>query len=305
MIDINNNNWDVTVAESEFGEMKLAHHDSLIEWIKFHHGGFGVGLRVSVNDIIPSTNHKSIKIYKHQLTEEFIYVAFYCEEISLTTIFDSLCRDLIQFCLEHPEIIKPAQAIVQRAKAWEELFLKGPSGLGKQLTFGLFSELIFYRDYLLPRNYSIIHWIGPSSSSQDFDINNFFVEVKHASDSGTIKISSLEQLQSSLDMVLLTMNIVDDLDGITIDELVNEINNKLPIIHQAIFQEKLLSVGYLYNKNYSEPLIVKETNCFTISPKFPHIEANQIDGIIAASYTIDLSEAEQSKVNLEFLDERL
>lgn len=305
MIDVYENNWDVMVSKSEFGQMKLAHQDSLIEWIKFHHGGFGVGLRVSGDDVLPETNHKSIKIYKHELSGSSTYVAFYCEDTSLKTIFDSLCRDLIQFCLEHPEIIKPAHAIVQRAKAWETLFLKGPTGLGKQLTFGLFSELIFYRDYLLLKNYPINHWIGPSDSSQDFDVNNFLVEVKHASGSGTIKVSSLEQLQSSLDMVLLTMNIVEEIDGLTIDELVQEIYEQLPIEQQAVFQEKLLTVGYLVNKNYSEPLSVNLTKCYTISTAFPHLESNQIEGIIAANYTVDLNKAEHSRVDLEYLDERL
>ena len=305
MININDNNWDVIVSKSEFGQMKRAHKDSLIEWIKFHHGGFGLGLRVSEDDVIPETNHKSIKIYKHQLSEGSTYIAFFCEDSALKTIFNSLCKDLITFCLQHPEIIKPAHAIIQRAKAWEALFLKGPTGLGKQLTFGLFSELIFYRNYLLLKNYPISHWVGPSDSSQDFDINNFFVEVKHASDSGTIKVSSLEQLQSSLDMVLLTMNIAEEIDGLTIDELVQEINDQLPIKQQAIFQDKLLSVGYLVNKNYPEPLSVNEIKCYSITNTFPHLESNQIEGIIAANYTIDLKKAEHSRINLEYLNERL
>ena len=305
MIDIHDNNWDFTVSKEEFGQMKQAHEESILEWVKFHHGGFGIGLRAADNDVIPDTNHKSIKIYKRNLSENSTYIAFYCEDISLKTIFDSLCKDLIIFCLENPEIIKPAHAIVQRAKAWEALFLKGSSGLGKQQTLGLFSELMFYRDYLLPRSYAISHWIGPSNSSQDFEINEFFVEIKHASNSGAIKVSSLEQLQSSLDMLLLTMNIVEDIDGLTIDELVQEINDNIPIVQQATFQEKLLSVGYIVNKNHSEPLLVKETKCYAVTPTFPHLESNQIEGIIAANYTVDLSKAEKNRVDLEFLYERL
>jgi hypothetical protein len=306
MTVIDSNNWDQSVPQKAFAQTKKCHPKSNIEWIKFHHGGFGLGLKVKSDDIIPpSSEHAAIEIYQQSLDGGIFYTAFYCKDPAFKTIFDTLCQDLVIFCLNHPEIIKPAHAIVQRAKAWEALFSKGARGLGKQATMGLFAELTFVRDYLIPKKYDIKHWVGPNNASQDFDFNGFLIEIKNSSNDNTIKVSSLEQLQASLDMLLFVVNLKEDIDGINIDEIVHEIKNCLPVEQQNIFEDKLLLAGYLANKNYSESFVVNNNRIYEISHLFPHIEPNQITGIIAAKYTINLDDASAQELTLEVLNERL
>lgn len=306
MIDLNEHNWGESIDEVAFAQTKVAHIDSVIDWVKFHDGSFGVGLRVNKDDLCNQTgSHKKIEIVNRELSGGKFYTAFLCKDPESKKIFESLCSDLIIFCLNHPEIIKPAHAIIERAKAWEALFSKGTKGLGKQATLGLYTELLFLRDIVLPRGYSINQWIGPHDTAQDFDLNGHFVEIKHCNKNNCVNVSSLEQLNNSIGMSLCAYQIIEDPEGVNIDDMILEIMTLLPPEYVAVLNDKLLCVGYLKNKNYSASFKVSKRLFFEISPSFPHIETNDIAGVVSATYKVDLSYARECEIDEETFYERI
>ena len=106
-------------------------------------------------------------------------------------------------------------------------------------------------------------------------------------------------------MSLFAYQILEDVDGQDIDDIVEEIKLLLPYEFIAEFHNKLLCVGYLQNKNYSEPFIVSKIMFFEINPSFPHIETNDIAGVISANYKVDLSYAQDCEIDEEIFYERI
>lgn len=306
MIDFNENNWQTKVHSDSFAETSRMHKDTNLQWVKFHDGRFGIGLNEqAVKKIKFDSSHKFIFCAQDNIDKDHVFTSFCCNEEALQPVFDQLCRDIVSFCIEHEEIIDESQAIFERAQAWEVLFNKGRRGLGRKQTLGLFAELEFLQASLGLGKTNIQSWIGPEGASQDFDINGIFIECKNRTKQNTIEVSSLEQINPKLDLLIYSVEVVDDFDGLVIDELVEQIKESLPPLEQNVFENSLLKTGYLTNKNYSEPLIAREPMFHIVDETFPHLKVGDVVGLIKAKYTLDLTYAKANLISKEDANERI
>lgn len=306
MINFNENNWQIQVPSDSFAETSPMHPDTNLQWVKFHDGRFGIGLNEQVAKKVRfDSSHKFIFCAQDTIDEKHVFTSFCCNEEALLPVFDQLCRDIVSFCIEHDEIIDESQAIIDRALAWEVLFNKGKRGLGRKQTLGLFAELEFLKTILNAGKANIQSWIGPTGASQDFDINGVFIECKNRTKQNTVEISSLEQIDPKLDLLIYSVEVVDDFDGLVLDELVEEIKESLPPLEQNLFENSLLKTGYLANKNYSEPLIAREPLFHNVDETFPHLKVGDVAGLIRAKYTLDLTYAKANLISKEDANERI
>ena len=99
---------------------------------------------------------------------------------------------------------------------------------------GLIGELLFLRDYMIPtygEDNALLSWSGSELTHKDFSLKDCWYEVKAISTGkGSVRISSLEQLQSSIEGELAVFQLEKMspvYDGVTINKLANGLLNTL------------------------------------------------------------------------------
>jgi hypothetical protein len=283
-------NWDDEAKPDNEIKVIKCHPELPIDWVIYPNNGYGIGVRVVDSGTeLKGSDREFIKSEVIELGSGYKYLTFFCTEPSLKPIFNQLCLDLINFCVKHVEIKNIGVAIIERAKAWERLFNKGTTGLGKKAAKGLFAELFFLENYWLISGFSMKDWSGPGGDEVDFRGGNFSVEVKVKTANNTIKVSSLEQLKVENNTVLFTTEVFEDDEGRSIDDYVEYLLMALKSEAKRLFIDKVVATGYIKNKNYNKSLVHKNIEFYSVDENFPRIEPNQIKGIIAAKYDVDLA----------------
>ncbi len=224
-------------------------------------------------------------------------------------IFHSLCLDLLQTtggCASEESVIA---VIVRRLERWH-LFLKTsrPRLMSESEQKGLIGELLFLRDYVLPR-YSVSEalsfWQGPLDAPQDFCIGDTAVEVKCqlGTSKPLIRISSIEQLNTQLSRLYLFVVTMgkgtEDSDGVInlpllIHELRDRILNSQPACSD-LFEDLLLKAGYIDLQEYGGYFfILSSARFYEAGDEFPRLDPEDIpDGILNVTMDIMLDRCSQ------------
>ncbi|MFQ3251643.1 MAG: hypothetical protein ACI9O6_003493 [Glaciecola sp.] len=297
MNNISENNWSETCEEDGTFIIRKCHESLPLDWVKYNSGHFGIGVRVlKEKKLSVSASHKFIKSELINIGTDYEYLTFYCVNPAYAPIFNQLCLDLIRFCDENKQGQNIGQAIISRAKAWEMLFNKGPQGLGKKNTKGLFAELEMLEHYWLKNGFELTEWVGPEGAEVDFVSELISVEAKVRSTNYTVHVSSLHQLQVSNNTVLFSCIVNDSSNGESLDNRVERLYQLFDDSQKEIYINKIISTGFIKNHNYSEPLICIDAEFHLVDNEFPHIEPDQIEAVVSAKYELDLSFAETSKI---------
>ena len=149
----------------------------------------------------------------------------------------------------------------------------------------------------------------PRKDKQDFDLNEYLVEVKSylSTSKKTLKISSAEQLtvrsqpikiaafqlsqnpnhgQSIFDLLTMNSNILDE----------------LPTEVYGLFFSKLYELGYSQESDAPLRFNVVSTTCYNVVGDFPVISALNIsDGIDIVEYSIKIDYIGKHEINLKDL----
>lgn len=165
---------------------------------------------------------------------------------------------------------------------------------------GLIGELLFLKDEMFPLwgiSNSISSWTGPDASKKDFSIENTWYEIKTIEyGKKTVGISSLEQLESLVDGVLVVYQLEkmsSGFNGITLNNLINEILHMVSLLpDKQLFIDKLHKVGFSFSDVYDEYVYDKrELSKYRVNESFPKLVKNRVPQAIAkAAYEITLSE---------------
>jgi hypothetical protein len=220
-------------------------------------------------------------------------------DFKLTPLFALLCADLI----DSTEKADPAQGARQffaRLRRWKALLAGGSTGLSEQETRGLLAELYVLNELLAPRfglDIAALGWAGPEAEEQDFRIDDSSFEVKAVATGKTrVKIASLRQLDTltaTLRLLAVPLNPAAGSGAFSLESMVAEIREALGEASpgRTAFESKLLLVGYsdsdgAIRRTYS----IGEPLCYEIIPGFPTLTPSTVpDGVVEASYTVDLS----------------
>lgn len=212
--------------------------------------------------------------------------------------FLALSEDLARTCATCSGGQQALDSILSRIERWQRLLARDRSGLlSEQEVRGLFGELTFLHDELLPRygSRAVEFWNGPEGCPQDFSIFSTVVEIKTRTGGGPgrVRISSPEQLWPSLPSMYLCVYFlaVDAPGGMSLNDLVSRIRTQLDDPgHLSTFERRLESVGYLDLPEYdSSTLLADWLDTFHVGPGFPCITPSSVPvGVTHLSYDLGL-----------------
>ena len=173
-----------------------------------------------------------------------------------TDIFPILVSDVLEITTAETNAEGCVRAFLERLFHWQSFLERyGPGGLNDTEQQGLYGELLFMRDILLPSltpPRAVESWGGPAGTNQDFQVASVGLEVKTTSSNPhqKIHISNVRQLDSTgCGQLFLTHFALDVRAGETgtLPELVDEIRDQLDSDDVALdeFNRKLNMAGYL------------------------------------------------------------
>lgn len=220
-------------------------------------------------------------------------------------IFKLACQVLIQTLEDHfsQNTQNTLQQVSRILKKCTLFFKKQSSGLTRSAATGLIGELLFLKNYIVPKvgwACSLNCWKGPTGAPQDFAVDDTVVEIKttESADTNKVTISNAEQLaplntQGFLFVQSLSSGIAQKEDAITLCSLVKEIEAEM---YNATGDASLLLV-YLNQLGYTNDAeeahrpyqIIGET-FYSLKDDFPRITPEMLPvGISSIKYTIDLN----------------
>jgi hypothetical protein len=175
--------------------------------------------------------------------------------------FMILIDDIIEYSSKTTSDIISARRIIQRFYMWKQFFDNKNKLMSFEQIKGLYAELLFLKDFMLV-NYNefitISSWLGPEKSKRDFELSNYWYEVKSiTSDSNEVLISSVKQLDDPIigDLVLVKLERSNFSDPTTMSlyDLVEAVLDRIIDLEQKEkFIGKLNQYGYKISEEYKK-----------------------------------------------------
>jgi len=226
-------------------------------------------------------------------------------------IFLSLCNDLISATNTLSHASSFYLALKNRIKRWQTILSNtGSKHMSLSSQMGLFSELTFLKDHLIPKygvKQSIEFWVGPESDKQDFLLENCIFEIKshRTTKPHRISISSPEQLISLKEPLYLVVYSLSNADsGQDLNQLICEIEKK--IVEQCnesyeFFFSKIEEYGF--SGHGLKSFISDKEMYFRVDSDFPKLDLSSIpEGLLEVTFSVDLNKCSSFEVrNIEDL----
>lgn len=280
-------------------------------WISDSNGRYGIRINLTTQLIQSdfSERIKGISLYiniKERVSELYIIL----NNNEDWEIFYALCKDLFEVSKECLNELLLISHIKTRLNRWR-FFLSTDNSLTLPLQsqMGLFAELLFLKNYLLPVYpllNSIEGWVGADLDKQDFSLDNLFIEVKSfvSSKGPIVKISSLHQLIWTIKpLYLFAVGVSRSENGISIVDLIADIKQLISdVTLTELFDDKLATYGYMDGITEAPfyKFKVDLTLSYSVNRDFPKILpgdiANQISSV---TYNIDLARCSQFEVDIK------
>lgn len=222
-------------------------------------------------------------------SDSFYSLGFSLSNPDLLEYFCTFCEDLLYSTREIFDDNTAYKTLCSRYFSWKKLFKPNSARLSEFEIMGLIGELLFLRDNMFPKyglQLSLDSWTGPEMTHKDFSLDDTWYEVKTiSSGKGTVKISSIEQLDSDLDGVLAIYELEKmspSFNGLNVNKLVSEIMNilKAPNL-KDFFSSKLGMFGYDFSPEY-ENYVFSKTNFkqYNVDDNFPKLKRKDIPSSI-------------------------
>jgi Putative PD-(D/E)XK family member, (DUF4420) len=217
-------------------------------------------------------------------------------------IFTALVQDIAENIAFIPVETDAVQVLANRLKRWQMFLEKHDlEGLSEEIQHGLYGELWFLRQVVIPRFglSSLLYWLGPEGSNQDFSFEGCAVEVKTtvSQNPQKLSISNENQLDETRLNTLFLMHLSLDVrvNGETLPEIVETLRAILgkDSSSRELFEKRLFQVGYLdiHAPKYSETSYKYRTSSyFKIEQDFPRIvPADLKQGVVQVRYSVEIS----------------
>ena len=234
-------------------------------------------------------------------------------EDSPREVFELLVADVADAVINRGTGEGVPTVITGRLDRWKTFFeVRGLVGLSPESQQGLFGELWFLREHLLPKAgpfSAVSAWDVSHRALHDFQFSRHAFEVKTsaAKQHQRVHIASERQLDTtgldSLHLVVISLSIVQG-GGETLPEMVASFRALLSGIPPTgrLFEDKLFDEGYtdaqadLYRSGYA----FRNVRVYKVSPDFPRIlEGDLKPGVGDVSYSVMLSTCEPFRSKLE------
>lgn len=244
---------------------------------------------------------KLIEINHYKMSKDKRSMVLSLTDTSCLREFCIFCNDLVDSTSKLSKFSKKGyETLCNLYFTWQKMFKSHSEILSEHEIKGLIGELLFLKDEMFPLwgiSNSISSWTGPDASKKDFSIENTWYEIKTIEyGKETVGISSLEQLESLVDGVLVVYQLEkmsSGFNGITLNNLINEILHMVSLLpDKQLFIDKLHKVGFSFSDVYDEYVYDKrELSKYRVNESFPKLVKNRVPQAIAkAAYEITLSE---------------
>lgn len=221
--------------------------------------------------------------------------------------FCAFCNDIVSSTMSiNVNVESGYDKICSLYFTWQKMFRVQSALLSENEIKGLIGELLFLKDELIPVYgvYSALSaWTGPDATKKDFSINETWYEVKAVDNSkNSVKISSIEQLESNIDGQLIVYRLekmASGFSGISINKLVESLMSIIHLLpYKDLFIEKLARIKYSSEIHYDSYVYeVKGVDRYLISTNFPRLERNNLPkAISSATYELTISELSDYKI---------
>ncbi len=215
-------------------------------------------------------------------------------------IFQTLVRDLAEALAQVRTEDAAVELFLSRIRLWQRfLEVSEGDGLGEEAQRGLFGELWFLREHILPDTgpSGVSFWTGCARTPQDFQLPAAFVEVKTtlATHYPCLQIHGLRQLDDSdvPRLFLCHLTLINEGEGETLAAVVASIRRSVrerqPYTER--FEALLLEAGYLDSQcvRYDQVRYwVCHADLYNVSGDFPRLcQCDVSNGVGGVNYTIE------------------
>jgi len=211
------------------------------------------------------------------------YFGIALKEPRYSDVFSSLAEDLVRRIGEAATPDEQSNAFLGQLARWQKFLTTANEGLSEEAQRGLWGELSFLREYLLPIHGSaaVTAWRGTAQAHQDFQFPAGAVEVKTtiASQPQVVRISSARQLDDQGWPILILHVIALDMregSGETLPALVTSLRHRLrsDVAARERFEDNLLLAGYfdVHVPRYAERgYIIRSQTPLHVTEDFPRL----------------------------------
>ncbi len=262
------------------------------------HGRYAIKYRGHFNPESKIKSVAGIEVNQYH-NEDFNTLQFSLTHIDNKELFFTFCEDIIETTRIITDKRNAYKIILDRYFSWKKMFAAPKKLLSESEIMGLIGELLFLRDYLFEKygkGEALRSWSGQELTHKDFSYNDKWYEIKAIhSGKDSVKISSLEQLQSINDGELVVFSLEKmspTYDGIKINKLTLNILNSLELDSQKdMFLSTVLSQGFTFDENYDEYVYALiSMSRYKVNASFPKLTREDVnEAILRVNYDLSLA----------------
>lgn len=251
----------------------------------------------------------SIGVHQYS-SRDYSGIVFYLKEQEMFDTFCVFCTDIIESTNTTKDEAVGYRILINRYYSWRKMFQGKPTKLKEQDIMGLIGELLFLRDYMIPtygEDNALLSWSGSELTHKDFSLKDTWYEVKAVSTGkSSVKISSLEQLQSQIEgeLVIFHLEKMSPVyQGVTLNRLANGILGTLSNdFNRDSFLNKLADNRFDFDNAYDDYVYeVTLGERYQVSASFPKLTTFDVnEAICKVQYEILLSEIQGYKIDWEY-----
>lgn len=214
--------------------------------------------------------------------------------------FGALAEDVATAVQHGSDDSDALRRMLARLYAWQRFFRTHAEGLAIEAQTGLFAELSFLSQVLLPHltPYDALSgWKGPNRGLRDFVFPSCEIEVKGSVSHSKIHVLNEDQLDEADASVLLLAHVLLKTSSVgkNLPELVASVHDGIKSTDEASgerFEQLLLDYGYMENhsgryaaRRFALPTI----SFFQVQKDFPRLRRSDLSPAIASvSYALDV-----------------
>ncbi len=261
---------------------------------------------------LPSARGLDISVHYSKNVAGSFTIQFALKESRFEHIFDILIHDVAEVIGRSQSEEAAVAAFISRLRHWQKFLEQAdPSGLSREAQQGLYGELWFLRERLMPllgRYPAVSAWTGPEGSNQDFQIQSCAIEVKTTGtkEPQQMIIQSERQLDdaglTALFLFYLALE-VREKTGESLIDMIDSLRQALAsdLVALDLFEDRILEAGFTQQQAPQYEKIgynIRHTTLFRVRDGFPRIiEADLKPGVGNIHYSIAVTECRHFAVN--------
>ncbi|MBY3986969.1 PD-(D/E)XK motif protein [Rhodococcus fascians] len=294
--------------------------------LNLDNGELSLSLLLSVDELaervatLPST--RMIDVVQSATADALrVEVDVVLKDKAFQDVFKVMVDDLADACVSASSEIGAYRVLVSRLGSWRDMMERVQrGGLNRQYRRGLFGELYFILRLAASgagADHAVMGWIGPSRAPQDFQFNDFAVEVKVSSGLQPQHFVVANEREfdrlNNADLFCFHISVDERTGGIgmSLNDLVERIRFLLEgdYISLKFFQDGLTKYGYIESQLelYLEPkYTVRDTATFNVKDEFPRIvESDLRTGVGSVKYSVSVDACSEFSVGFHEIVNKL